>query len=823
MPSSQPTIEDCPDSHAHAVERASSSIPATDGELLMRFARHRDERAFAQLVDNHAALVWAVCQQVLHQHEDIEDAFQATFLILARRAKDIRASDSAAGWLYRVAHRTSLSLWRRNKARTEERLNGHDVAVGDDDPLERLHERHSISLLLEELRALPRRYQEPIVLCYLEGRTRSAAADTLDVTTATIKGRLARGRRMLRSRLARRGVALSIATGTVAAAVQTADAAVSVLSIAPATAAAASSFVSSGMGATGSASTTATSLAQQGVSAMFYATVAKPTLSLITAVAVGLGVVLASDTSSDSHTHRPSDLILLASADGDAKTDADIGAESRVAAPKPTASTAGSEDTKVLLELKSVNGKDDVIVLRGDKQAVERSMKQLNHRLRVQLPNTTPHPTPGMNYPAAVQELPIDTPSVEQLEMELKYWELRIKGLELKNNAAEERIERLRALTKAGAVSATEADTGTDEAGEIMLRRADIYQAKAKMLEIERRIERQKQMPKFADPMPTPTAPAMPGNRYGTPPAPYPAQAPANYSPQPAPGATSEHPWLVQPLTNSIPQPVIPPGGARPALLSWKTDIDEALQDARRTQKPVLVHFVSTARSAPCREFQGMVNAHPDVQRFIKSRFHPVKIEVADHPAITQAYRINRVPTVVVLNTDGQKMLSFVAPQDSGEYLARLVAAVPQYQPQPSNEPTPSFLPGEVVKITITKEKPHGEESQYRLRINEGGYINVPGTNLVCRIAGAEEKASKKILDELRAFHGDYFNEMGVDVKVERMKDEGANQVLPPPTTAFSAPQIDLDEVVELKRKFEALRKEHAKLKEQLDTTDRPK
>src|SRR5687768_4162480 len=83
-------------------------IRPTDGERLMQFRRYRDEAAFREVVEIHGPMVWGVCHQVLRHRQDVEDAFQATFLILARKAASIRAADSAAGWLYRVAFRTAL-------------------------------------------------------------------------------------------------------------------------------------------------------------------------------------------------------------------------------------------------------------------------------------------------------------------------------------------------------------------------------------------------------------------------------------------------------------------------------------------------------------------------------------------------------------------------------------------------------------------------------------------------------------------------------------------------------------------------------------------
>src|SRR5262245_31682996 len=106
-------------------------IPATDGERLMRFRVHRDEAAFHEVVRRHAPLVWGVCWQVLRHREDVEDAFQATFLILARKASSIRAADSAAGWLYRVAFRTALATRQRRR-----RLGMEPLAADPPAPLE---------------------------------------------------------------------------------------------------------------------------------------------------------------------------------------------------------------------------------------------------------------------------------------------------------------------------------------------------------------------------------------------------------------------------------------------------------------------------------------------------------------------------------------------------------------------------------------------------------------------------------------------------------------------------------------------------------------
>ncbi|MEM9353664.1 MAG: sigma-70 family RNA polymerase sigma factor, partial [Planctomycetota bacterium] len=201
-------------------------IAANDRELLMRFCTRGDESAFAELVERHSGLVWVAVWQVLRHRQDVEDAFQATFLILARRSATIRGRDSIAGWLHRVAFRTALAV--RRKRGDAKPLNGEaDTLVAPEaEQLAAIGQHEERSLLLEELRALPERYQLPITLCYLEQRTRGEAADELGLSVAAVKGRLARGKQMLRARLARRGVGLSTAVAALAAPLAEAQAAV---------------------------------------------------------------------------------------------------------------------------------------------------------------------------------------------------------------------------------------------------------------------------------------------------------------------------------------------------------------------------------------------------------------------------------------------------------------------------------------------------------------------------------------------------------------------------------------------------------------------
>jgi RNA polymerase sigma factor (sigma-70 family) len=199
-----------------------SAARESDGELLARFARSRDEEAFARLMERHGAMVLAVCRRVLRQPQDAEDAFQATFLVLARQADAIRKQESVGSWLYGTSYRMSLKV-RESADRRRSHESGGDqspplteypaVPLSETSDLERQELR---AVLDEELQRLPEKYRAPLVLCYLEGKTNEQAAEELAWTKGTVSGRLARARDLLRDRLRRRGVALTaVAVGGV--------------------------------------------------------------------------------------------------------------------------------------------------------------------------------------------------------------------------------------------------------------------------------------------------------------------------------------------------------------------------------------------------------------------------------------------------------------------------------------------------------------------------------------------------------------------------------------------------------------------------------
>jgi RNA polymerase sigma factor (sigma-70 family) len=178
----------------------------TDAQLLDRFMENHDDTAFAGLVKRHGPLVWGVCRRVLDQH-DAEDAFQATFLVLFRKAASIRHAEKLPSWLHGVARQTALQLRRGiTRRRVRERPITH---VPEPAMVEHDVWRDVRPLLDQELSRLPEKYRVVVLLCDLEGQTRKEVAQQLGLPEGTIGGRLARARALLTKRLARHGVVLS--------------------------------------------------------------------------------------------------------------------------------------------------------------------------------------------------------------------------------------------------------------------------------------------------------------------------------------------------------------------------------------------------------------------------------------------------------------------------------------------------------------------------------------------------------------------------------------------------------------------------------------
>ncbi len=194
--------------HIRKLVAAERDDQQPDRLLLERFAGQRDEAAFTALVRRHGSMVWRVCRRVLHDWHDAEDVFQATFLTLARKAASIRKQESLSCWLHGVAYRLSLQV--HADARKRRNRLGSTANVSPADPADDLTWRELRSVLDEELNRLPEKYRAPLLLCYLEGQTRDEAAQQLKCPLGTLKSRLERGRELLRTRLTRRGLTLSV-------------------------------------------------------------------------------------------------------------------------------------------------------------------------------------------------------------------------------------------------------------------------------------------------------------------------------------------------------------------------------------------------------------------------------------------------------------------------------------------------------------------------------------------------------------------------------------------------------------------------------------
>lgn len=204
---SRPTL-DC---IVRQLRRASDDCATTtDRELLDRYRHGGDQEAFAALVRRHGRLVLSACRQVLSDPADIDDAFQAAFLVLLRRARSMDWQQSLGGWLHAVAHRVAVHARAEGRRRRDRESRAMPPERGEAEAPVELSWREACAILHEELEALPERYRLPLLLCYLEGQSRDEAARNLGWTVGALRGLLERGRERLRRRLLRRGVGLSV-------------------------------------------------------------------------------------------------------------------------------------------------------------------------------------------------------------------------------------------------------------------------------------------------------------------------------------------------------------------------------------------------------------------------------------------------------------------------------------------------------------------------------------------------------------------------------------------------------------------------------------
>jgi RNA polymerase sigma factor (sigma-70 family) len=239
----------------------------TDGQLLEGFISRREGSAVAALVGRHGPMVWGVCRRVLRDYHEAEDAFQATFLVLVRKAASVVPREMVANWLYGVAYQTALKAKATAaKRRARER---QVIDMPEPEVVEQDHSHDLQSLLDQQLSRLPDKYRVVLLLCDLEGKTRKEAARQLAVPEGTVAGRLARARVMLAKRLARHGLAVSgaalagvLSQGAAAACVPT--------SVVSSTIKAASLLAAGTLAAAGVVSPTVSALTEGVLKAMFW-------------------------------------------------------------------------------------------------------------------------------------------------------------------------------------------------------------------------------------------------------------------------------------------------------------------------------------------------------------------------------------------------------------------------------------------------------------------------------------------------------------------------------------------------------------------------
>lgn len=195
--------------HLRRLLGAADMTGDSDGRLLERFVSGQDESAFAELMDRHGPMVLGVCRRVLRNAHDAEDVFQASFLVLVRKAASITKRDSFGSWLYWVAYRLAIKARAQTDKRQAQQRQVFDMIAADQG--DSLDHSDLAPVLDEELARLPEKYRAPLVLCYLEGKTSEQAARELGWPKGTVFTRLNRGRDVLRRRLTRRGLALAAA------------------------------------------------------------------------------------------------------------------------------------------------------------------------------------------------------------------------------------------------------------------------------------------------------------------------------------------------------------------------------------------------------------------------------------------------------------------------------------------------------------------------------------------------------------------------------------------------------------------------------------
>jgi RNA polymerase sigma factor (sigma-70 family) len=275
------------------VNREAAETP--DADLLQRYVHDRDESAFETLVRRHGPMVFGVCRRLLHNPHDAEDAFQVTFLVLVRKAKGLQSPGTLGNWLYGVAYRTALEA---RKAGAKRRAK--EAMVVPHEPAQD-HCADLRSVLDQELKRLPDKHREVVVLCDLEGKTRKQVALDLGCAEGTVASRLARARSVLAKRLTRHGLPLSAGTLSVLLSEEAAsvDVAASLMS---STIEVAGAYAAGQVAAAGVISNSVAALTDGVLRTMFFTKlkIAAVALAAVTVVGLGAGSLIYHSQAADS-------------------------------------------------------------------------------------------------------------------------------------------------------------------------------------------------------------------------------------------------------------------------------------------------------------------------------------------------------------------------------------------------------------------------------------------------------------------------------------------------------------------------------------------
>jgi RNA polymerase sigma factor (sigma-70 family) len=507
----------------------------TDAQLLRRWLASRDEAAFELLVWRHGPTVLGVCQRLLRASQDIEDAFQATFLVFLRKAQTIGKGNAVAAWLYQVAYRVALNARQRSARQTL--LDGQDVLIPAPTTTDPTDWHDVRPVLDDEVSRLPQRYRSVFVLCCLEDKTNEEAARELGVPIGTVLSRLSRARARLRSRLTRRGVTLTAGALTVAGWSAQASAAVPACLVVS-TMKAALLGTAEHAAAAGVITAQAATFTKGALHAMWISKLQTTVTALVLSVALigggGLftyGALAAGPGKASSRVTRGDE---TTKEKGDGKADEE---------ERQTGKADKVEDLKKLLEdatLRARKLEREILLLRkelnerrdattalqiskaSEIELLKRRLKELEGHSASGRPSstsagpnrtTTPRPgekarsdTSSTATPATEQDA---RDAVEILQAQLQVKKAELQGAMVEAQSAQRNVTRVNALAKSSAISHEEVQAAEDKLARqkaaVLVKEAELNEQEVRLRQATRRLE-QVRTGKQMHPTPVPAA-----------------------------------------------------------------------------------------------------------------------------------------------------------------------------------------------------------------------------------------------------------------------------------------------------------------------------